>query len=70
MKECSPDIMSRFREEQYESRAYKAFIARGKVNPGRDLAGNARESRAKYFKNSPEARKAINKATQARLNGI
>ena len=62
--------MSRFREEVYASKSNKAQTARRRRGPETPDEADARKSRAEYFKNSPEARKAIRKATQARLNGF
>ncbi len=61
--------MTRYREEVYETRAFKAALARGEVNSQFTVSGDAGASRAQYFKKTPAARRAINKA-QARLNGF
>ena len=61
--------MSRFLEEQYASRSYKAFIRR-KGRSGSDLEGDAAARRAQYFSQPLSVRKAIHKASQARLDGF
>ncbi len=62
--------MTRFREEYYESRSYKAFISRGKKGAPSHSAIDTRESRKKYFEKSLAQRKAIYKAQAKRLDGF
>ena len=61
--------MSRFREEYYATRSYKAFVRRA-GNPKAAAEADERARRAKYFKKSLSVRKAIDQATQARLSGF
>jgi len=65
--------MSRFREEHYESKAYKAAVSRRRKTPEVAVEAERRASRAQYFKNSLKARQAIaraQKAGQRRLGGL
>ncbi len=61
--------MTRFREEHYATKAFKAEVSRRRRGEALALEGDERPCRSQYFKNSPEARKAIHKA-QKRLNGF
>jgi len=62
--------MTRYREEVYESKAYKAAVR--KVRPSCDLEGNSGARRAEYFKKPLKVREAIRKAqkAQGRLDGF
>jgi len=62
-----PNLMSRFREEHYATRAHKAFTRRERSEKD-TVAALWRESRAQYFQKSPEVRQAIRKAQKARVN--
>ena len=66
--------MSRFREEYYETRAYKAAqktaAAVGKAGAPGAATADQRASRKEYFEKSLEQRKAITKAQAARLRGF
>ena len=71
-KRCLPDLMTRFREEHYDTKAWKAaFTPRG-TRKEIPLEDNARPCRKEYFTYAPAARKAILKAqkTQRRLDGF
>ena len=57
--------MTRFREEYYETRAYKAATARRKAGERSLVAFNERESREEHFKKPPAVRQAILKAQKA-----
>ncbi len=61
--------MTRFREDWYATRTYKALAA-GATHKSDTLAADIRARRAQYFQKSLQGRKAIKKALQARMNGI
>ena len=69
-KECSPDLMARFREEWYATRTYKALALR-KRREESTLEDYKRPGGSQYFQKPLQVRKAIRKtqATQ-RLDGF
>ena len=62
--------MTRFREEVYAKRSYKAEVARRRRRTESPDEAYARARRAEYLKNTPAARAAIRKAQAARLDGF
>ena len=54
--------MSRFLEEVYDTRSYRASVARRKAGAPGASQVDERASRKEYFQNSPQVRKAIRKA--------
>ena len=62
--------MTRFREEYYATKAYKAEIARRARGPASAVEADRRARWAQYSKKSSQVRKKIYKAAQARLSGF
>ncbi len=64
---CLPDLMTRFREEHYATRAHKAFTRR-KTRAESFIENDWRTGRALYFQKSLQERQAIRKAQKAKVN--
>jgi len=64
--------MSRFREEHYATKAWKAAFTPGGTRKKPDLEADERTRRSEYFKKPLAVRKAIYKAqkAQGRMNGF
>ena len=62
-------LMSRFREEWYATRRYKA-LTRRKDRTEIIAEGDSRARRSQYLSQSLPVRKAIHKAQTARLDGF
>jgi len=62
--------MSRFREEHYATKAWKAAFTLGGKRKEDPVEADRGASRAEYLKKPSSVRKAIHKAEAARLNGF
>ena len=63
----TPDLMTRFREEHYATRAHKAFTCRERNQEATPEAVR-RTHRALYLQKSLQVRAAVQKATQVRMD--
>ena len=62
--------MTRFREEVYAKKAYKAEVSRRRKGTESAVEADRRASRVQYLKKPSSVRKAIYKVEQAKLNGF
>ncbi len=63
--ELCPNLMTRFREEHYATRAWKKASTDGTLNQERSAEGDRRTSRALYFQKPLQERKAKYKTAPA-----